>query len=251
MKQYTAIIVDDELAARNILENLLSKNCLQIKILDKVASVQEAVISIKKHQPQIVFLDVEMPNFAGYEIVRFIKDIDFQILFVTAYNQYAIKAFELNAIDYLLKPIHRQRLQEAVDRAIQQIELENTANELSGLLQTIKEKDRKTIVLTEANNKKLIYLKDIIAIEAKGAYSAVYIRNAEKMLVSKNIGYFDKLLHGLGMFFRSHKSWIIQVDAVERYQLTNSAIVMEQGVEARISRQRKSDFVKLFKGLNK
>ena len=116
MSKIKAILVDDEESARDVLENLLRRFCPEIDLLDKCNNVEQAVESIKQHKPNLVFLDIEMPNYAGYELVDFFTEIDFEIIFVTAYDQYAIKAFEVSAVDYLLKPIEIERLKESVSR---------------------------------------------------------------------------------------------------------------------------------------
>ena len=105
-----SIIVDDEESARDVLSALLHRYHSEIEVIDKCTNVEEAVSSIKKYNPELIFLDIEMPRFAGYEILNFFENVDFKIIFVTAYDQYAIKAFELAALDYLLKPIDPDRL---------------------------------------------------------------------------------------------------------------------------------------------
>jgi two-component system LytT family response regulator len=118
MKTIKAILVDDEEGARDVLANLLLRFCPNVELLAKCSNIPEAVEQIKSLQPDLVFLDIEMPNYAGYEIVNFFEKIDFEIVFVTAYDQYAIRAFEIAALDYLLKPIDIERLKLAVERVL-------------------------------------------------------------------------------------------------------------------------------------
>src|SRR6478735_3401789 len=120
MNTIRAILVDDEESARDVLQNLLQRFCPEVTLVAKCENVMLAVDVIKKEKPDLVFLDIQMPNYAGYEIVKFFDKVDFEIVFITAYDQYAIRAFEIAAIDYLLKPIDIDRLKLAVKRVKQQ-----------------------------------------------------------------------------------------------------------------------------------
>ncbi len=150
-----AIIIDDEQSARNVLSNLLNRYN-NIEIVAQVRNLKEGVEQIKKLKPQVVFLDVEMPNYAGYEIVKFIDKIDFEIIFVTAYDQYAIKAFELNAIDYLVKPIDREKLTIAVNKLKDKLTKKNIQVDYQNLLDQIQNKTTKKIVIPELGNRRIV-----------------------------------------------------------------------------------------------
>ena len=241
MDKIKAIIIDDEHSARNVLSCLLK---LSFPFIDVVASAEEltqGVELIKEHQPDIVFLDVEMPNYAGYEIVRFFDTIDFHIIFVTAYNQYAINAFEINAVDYLLKPIERLRLQQAVEKVSKKIKEKQSSTDYSTLLSELKRKENETISLSEAGSKHLININSIIAINAQGAYSEIFLEN-KKMLVSKNIGTLVQELDNPACFFRTHKSWLVNKNHITSYQKGNQTICLTNDITAKISRTQKSDF---------
>ena len=125
------IIVDDEQSAQDVLENLLDRYCPSVQLLDKCSNVEEAVASIEKNQPDIVFLDIEMPNYAGYELVSFFETVNFDIIFITAYDHYAIKAFEVSAVDYLLKPVDIERLKSAVDKVQEKKDRKNSYRTIS------------------------------------------------------------------------------------------------------------------------
>ena len=128
------IVVDDEESARDVIKNLLVRFCPDIEIVDICTSVPEAVESIKIHKPQLVFLDIEMPNYAGFEIVNFFEEVNFEIVFLTAYEQYAIKAFEISAIDYLLKPISFARFSRAISKVQAKKEEGNTGESSTPVL---------------------------------------------------------------------------------------------------------------------
>lgn len=241
MKQLKAVIIDDEYSARNVLSNLLKLSFPAIEIVATAENLLDGVEAIKTQEPDLVFLDVEMPNFAGYEIARFFEEINFHIIFITAYNQYAIKAFEVNAIDYLLKPIDRKKLALAIEKVYEKEKEKKVLADYNQLLNNLKTKESQTISLTEAGNKYLINVSSIIAICAQGAYSEVYFDD-KKILVSKNIGTLAKELEEQKCFIRTHKSWIINQSHILSYQRGSLTIQLTNEIIAKVSRNQKESF---------
>lgn len=238
MTKINAIIVDDEESARNVLTTLLTRSCPSINILTTCTNLPDAVEQIKKLNPDVVFLDIQMPNYAGYEIVDFFERITFEIIFVTAFDQYALKAFELSAVDYLVKPINRMRLIEAVEKLNNRVEHKSVLEDYQVLLESIKQKEFAKIIIPELGNKRVLLLKNIIAIEAKGAYSMVYLLNKRQLLVSKNLKYFETTLPQSAAFFRAHKSWIINLKHIESYSKSNNKILLNDNIAAKLSKYR-------------
>ena len=238
MLDISCIIIDDEFSARNSLENLLLTHFPNVSILDKKESLLEGVKSIEKLKPQIVFLDVEMPNYSGYEIINFFDKIDFQIIFVTAYDNYAINAFEIHAIDYILKPIEPNKLINAIKKAEKKIVDNQLIIDYQNIITNLNSNVPKTLLITENNKKQYIQIDDIIAIEAQRSYSYVYLNNGNKFLFSKNIGYFEEMLKEEDSFFRSHKSWLINTSYVINYSKTNLSINLNQQISAKLSRYK-------------
>lgn len=249
MKKIRTLIVDDELAARNVISNLLELTFPQIEIIEKVANVPDAVLSIKKYKPDLVFLDIEMPKYAGYELVKFFDQIDFQIIFVTAYNQYAIKAFEINAVDYLLKPIERTRLEMAVKKAEARIADKHDSEKYQALLEELSVENSPSITLSEAGKKQIVRIKEIEAVCAQGAYSEVYLTSGEKITISRNIGLLEEEFQQDSNFFRSHKSWLINISQVESYTKSAQTILLKSGIECKLSRFKKKDFEEIVENL--
>jgi len=142
-----AIIIDDEQRARDVLNNLIARFCPQVEVIALCENVLSAVEQIKKQAPDIVFSDIEMPQYAGYELVNFIDKINFEIIFVTAYDQYAVRAFEVAAIDYLLKPVEIDRLRQAVARVEARKEKEQQTESLLVLKEAIEKKKINSIVI--------------------------------------------------------------------------------------------------------
>jgi two-component system LytT family response regulator len=245
MTKLKAIIVDDEEGARSVLTNLLTRSSPEIEILCQCENVPEAVKAINKFQPDVVFLDVEMPDYAGYELVHFFDEVNFKIIFVTAYDQYAIKAFELSAVDYLLKPINRLRLKEAVDKLKEQLGGKKIAEDYQVLLESIQEKEFQKIVISEVGSKKVLLLNDIIAIEAQRSYSCIHLVGGKQMTVSKNLRHFESVLPEGNRFFRCHKSWIVNLSKIESFSKANKTISLEGKLEAKLSKVKFEEFEKI------
>ncbi len=240
MNPIRAIIVDDELAARNVMNKLLQR--IDIDVVELCENVPAAVEAIKSLKPDVVFLDVQMPNYAGYEIVDFFDEIDFEIIFVTAYNQYAIKAFELSAVDYLVKPINRQRLAESVEKLSNRLQAKTAAENYRLLKESMQKKELGKIVISELGNKRIVQLSDIIAIQAKGAYSNIFLSDQKELLVSKNLKHFENILPESDTFFRSHKSWIINTDYIKTFNKNKGEIDLCQDIQAKLSKYRIQEF---------
>jgi two-component system LytT family response regulator len=241
MTTIKAILVDDEESARDVLENLLKRFCPQIELCGKYTNVPEAVEAISRISPQVVFLDIEMPNYTGYEIVNFFKHITFEIIFITAYDKYALRAFEIAAVDYLLKPIDIERLKEAVSRVKTAIDFKHNAEKLNLLGSTLQNKEIKNILISEKGYQQLIALDSVIAIEAQESYC--YIHTHEKRYtVSKNLKHYETILFENKNFIRVHKSWFISRKHILSYSKTELSIQLTKGLSAKLSKYKKAEF---------
>lgn len=237
----TCIIVDDEESARNVLSNLITRFCPQLEIIATCCDVLEAVKTIKKLQPNVVFLDIEMPNYAGYELVSFFEEVNFEIIFVTAYDQYAIKAFEISAVDYLLKPVEIDRLKSAVEKLATKIELNQTSVNYKALTQNLKSNELNKIVIKQNGNHIITDTKDIIAIEAQEAYSCIHTTSGD-YLMSKNLKHFETILENNNGFFRSHKSWIVNLSHLVNFSKSKLEIELSKNIIAKLSKYKKPEF---------
>ncbi|MFD1553075.1 DNA-binding response regulator [Putridiphycobacter roseus] len=246
-KTFNAILVDDEESARDILSNLLFRFCPQIHIVDKCEDIEQAVVSIKRHKPDLVFLDIEMPNFAGYEITSFFDKIDFEIIFITAYDHYAVKAFQVSAVDYLLKPIEISRLKEAVTKFISKREIKNASVNYEVLVKSLQENKYKRIIVPFQGDQKVLLIEDIIAIEASESYSFIHTNDKQKYIVSKNLKHFERILSDNHLFFRTHKSWIINTAFIKEYSKSKLIILLENNIQAKLSKYKVSQFDTDFK----
>ena len=243
----TAIIVDDEKLARATLRSFLEEFCSEVEILDEAGNVPEAVKSIMKYRPNLVFLDIEMPGFSGLELASFFEEeeINFHIIFTTAYAKYAVDAFRLSAIDYLLKPIDIEQLQEAVARA-SKMEIKQSPQQLALLqeqLNTNGEPER--IAFSTSDGIEFHKISDILFLEADGSYTYVYFKNGERLMLSKKLGEFD-MLEALPNFYKSHRSFLVNLNEIQKYVRSDGGyIVMNGDKQVPLSKQRKSEFLEL------
>lgn len=247
MPKLKAILVDDEEGARDVLQNLLLRFCPEVELLAKCANVPQAVEAIQLHHPDLVFLDIQMPNYAGYELVNFFTDLNFEIIFVTAYEQYAIQAFELAAIDYLLKPIDIDRLKAAVNRAHQHMDWKQQAQRLALLSTTLQTRQPQSLIVSDKGYQQAIPFDHIIAIEAQESYCILHTPD-KKILLSKNLKHFETLLAPLPQFIRVHKSWLINRTHLQRYSKTDLLIHLSAGLSAKLSKYKVADFEAFLRG---
>ena len=242
MKIIKAIIVDDEIDGRDVLEALIQLSKQPVNIISKCSNLRDAVSKIKKLKQDVVFLDIQMPEWAGYEIIKFFDEINFEIVFVTAHDKYALKAFELSAVDYLLKPISRIRLNETLERVIENVNDKYSIIDYEILLESLESKNIEKIVIPEVGHNRVINLNEIICIKGQGSYSTIFLKNTNRITVSKSLKYFDKLLYENSCFFRSQKSWIINTTCVKQFNLNQGNIILDLDIIAKISATKSEEF---------
>ncbi len=245
-----AIIIDDELRARRILRTLLETHCPQITIVGEAENVPTAVQLIHRENPDIVFSDIEMPEYSGFELLKFITNIDFALIFVTAYQEYAIRAFEVSAVDYLLKPLEVELLKKAVEKVEKQFKLKgNLENnqKIEALRENLKGEYITRFALPMADGLMFVEADDIMYLIAEGSYTQVIFSDKKRVLVTKKIKYFEEnLVHPC--FFRSHRSYIVNLNKISQYIRTGNYIVMDDGYKVSLARERKDDFLNIYQG---
>lgn len=241
----TAIIVDDESAARVLLKQMLSSFDF-VEVLGEASNIPEAVRIIHQTKPDIVFLDIEMPGYTGIQLLEFFnpQDVKFDIIFVTAYNEYAIQAFKISAFDYLLKPVNPADLKDCLNRFVDSRtthQLIERATLLKGVY--LNEDLPKKIAVTSLQGIDFIDLQNLVNLEAAGTYTNLFLCNGGKIVSSKPLGDFEELLGKHSNFFRSHRSHIINLNHVRKLSSKEGdVIIMDTDQEVPISRYRKRDF---------
>lgn len=237
-----AIIIDDEERARNSLKALLTEFCPNVEVLTLCGSVPEGVLNINQKRPHLVFLDIEMPEYNGFELLSFFRDIDFQVIFVTAYNEYALRAFEVSATDYLLKPVDIEKLKIAVEKAAKKTEHSDMQNKVDVLKDSFRTGQFNKIALPVAEGLLFVEVPDITFLEAEGAYTNVWLKNGSRILVSKKLKFFEEILDTRPNFFRSHRSFIVNINYLKKYNKNDSSLQLDNGKVVYVSRERKSEF---------
>lgn len=209
-----AIIIDDEVRARVALQLLIEEYCPNIEILEQCETLAEGIRAIHKHSPNLVFLDIEMPGHSGLELFDFFheEDINFSIIFTTAYSQYAIKAFKFSAIDYILKPINPEELVDAVQR-FQKIKSEN----IKVLKDNLNQNKLNKIAVPTGNSIVFLETNQILYVKGEGSYCEIVLLNGEKMICSRYLKNFEDILSSYTNFLRVHKSYIANLNYVNIY----------------------------------
>jgi len=245
----TAIIVDDEAKNISVLNKILLDYCKEVAVVGTAGNITEAEALIRSLKPGLVFLDIEMPYGTGFDLLNKFTEINFEIIFVTAYDQYAIDAFQYASIDYLLKPVNITKLQKSVDRVRQRLNEKTSALNYQLLLDQIKKQDAsdQRIQLSSATEQYMVRYNDILYCIADGSYTFVCMTNGKKFHASKNLKQFAAELPA-SVFFRIHNGHLINMNHVSKIvKGGGGSVVMSDGKELEIAVRRKDEFLKMLK----
>ncbi len=241
----TAIIVEDEETSRQILKNYLNKYCPNVTILGEAENIEEALVLIRNNNLDVVFLDVEMPYGNAFDLLDKVGDINFETVFVTAYNHYAIDALNAHASYYLMKPISIDELIKAVDY-VTEIKTKENALQDEVLIPKTNTVNGK-ITIPQQNGFEVLNTSDILYCKADDNYTEIYLNNNKKKLVSKTLKYFEDALNGAS-FARVHKSYLVNVNEVVKYMKgKGGSVVLSNGKEIMVSASKKSNLLSYFK----
>lgn len=243
--KYKAIIVDDEYRVRDVFMNLLNHYCSEIEIVGQADNINDAYNLILKEKPQVVFLDIEMPHGNGFELLqKFIKP-PFEVIFVTSYGHYAIRAIKYSALDYILKPVMVSDLQGAIIRLKERIEEKNESENFSILQENLNPMHlNKRIVVQTKNKTQYLYFNEILYLEADGNYTTIYLENS-KIYVAKTLKEYDDLLcDGESPFSRIHKTYIVNTNFIEKiHQGESNSVVLKNNTNLEVSRRKKQELL--------
>ncbi|MBV1924488.1 MAG: LytTR family DNA-binding domain-containing protein [Flavobacteriaceae bacterium] len=243
MDNLRAIIVEDEETSREILRNYIAKYCPKVSVLGEAANVEEALVLIRNHDLDLVFLDVEMPYGNAFDLLDRVGDRQFETVFVTAYNHYAIDALNAHASYYLLKPISIDKLIEAVDYVSEIKEKENSLQ--NAVLKPVINQVAGKITIPQQNGFEVLEIKDILYCQADDNYTNIFLRDTKK-LVSKTLKYFEGILSENG-FARVHKSYLVNVNEIKEYKKgKGGSVVLTNGKQVMVSPSRKKELLAFF-----
>lgn len=238
------LVIDNEPNLRTAIKALLQAFCTEIKIIEEADGVKSGLQKLKIFQPDIVLLDVEMDDGTGFDLLRLLQNPTFQLVFTTAHQKYAIEAFKFSAIDYLLKPVNPDEVEQTFTKALKNIRNNDLGKQLSVLMNQLsyKNENDKKIVLKDIEATYFIKVSDILYCEAEGTYTKFYFTNNEPILVSKNLKEYESMLEPLG-FIRTHHSYLANHTKIKMFDKTDGgSLVLEGGLSVPVS-QRKKDFV--------
>lgn len=239
-----ALIVDNEAHLRSGIQQLLTEFCPSVTVIETAEGVQTGLQKIRSFQPDILLLDVEMDDGTGFELMKQVQNPSFQLIFITAHNQYAIEAFRFSAIDYLLKPLDPEALQASVLRAEKNMQSKTLQQQVQVLLQQLTglNQHEKKIVLKDIDNTYFIKVTDILYCEAEGTYTKFFITGNKSILVSKNLKEYESVLEPLG-FVRTHHSFLVNPGKIKVFDKRDGGmLILEEGLSVPVS-QRKKDYV--------
>lgn len=222
---YRIGIIEDEYFAQRVLINLLEKHQQRIHIVHISSSVDEAKKDIAMHAPDFVFLDIEIPGGNGFDVIDCLKKHKSKIIFTTAYEQFAVKAFEASAIDYLLKPILPERLEIAIERIIQQLKTEKEALNYEGLQSNLNANEVQTITVKYKDSYKIINVSDILYFKAEGAYTHIKTVDAE-FLQSHKLNFYEGIFQQHASIIRVHRSWIVHTKHISTFSKSSRSVTI-------------------------
>lgn len=244
-----ALIIDDELKARNILRHYLESFVPEVNELQHAESVDAALDILKTYQPDIVFLDVEMPYKNGFDLLTGLTHIPFDVIFTTAYNQYAIQAIRFSALDYLLKPVDPDELKAAVHRHIDKKQSTKEKEVLyRNLVENIDKKEVKDfrIAVPSSEGVHFFTIDQILRLEADRSYTHIHLLNKRPFTASKTLRHFEEMLEEFG-FIRTHKSHLVNPQHITRISNDNEFVILSDGSKAEVSRRKKEEVLQHLK----
>lgn len=256
-----AVLIDDEELALTALNGKLNEYCKEVEVIKTFDNPQEALKQINGLHADVIFIDIEMPRMNGFTFLQKLETINFELIFTTAYSQYAIQALRISALDFLLKPIDANDLKEAIKRLKVRIENRKRPTESRSENQTLEDQLQILLQYQQKNSQPLglialpardglefIDVNEIIKIESDSVYSILYLNNNKKMVITRTLKEMEQMLPA-HQFFRVHKSYIINLRFIRKYiRGEGGTVLMADGSSVEVSRRSKQDFLKLFSG---
>lgn len=245
MKQITALIIDDEQDARETLQNYVGKYCKDVRVVGTCNNIIEAKTAIADLQPDFLFLDIEMPYGNAFDLLNDLEAINFEIVFVTAFNQYAVQAFNLSATHYLQKPVDIDELIDAVSKVKARLAVKREINHSKILLENLSaiQAKHQKVVLPLIDGFVVVQLQEILYAEAQDNFTQFYLKDGTKKLICRKLKFYEEALSVYG-FCRIHRSFMVNLEYVKRYiKGKGGSIILENGKELQVANTRKALFL--------
>lgn len=237
-----AIIVDDEVNARAVLKMHLKEVNHDVTVVGECDSALKALKMIKEHNPNLVFLDIEMSGGSGFDLLELLEEVNFHVIFITAYDNYAIKAFRFNAVDYLLKPLDLEELETAVGKAKTRI-MSTQSSDYGTLIDSYRAQNFRKLAIPAKNGFVFEEISSLIYFKAEGSYTNVYVKGKDPILVSKPLKHYTDMLEPEG-FYKPHRSYLINLNQVREFCRTDGGyLVMENGDMVVVAERKKEELL--------
>ena len=233
------IIIDDENKAIQVLRNILERFSNDIELVATANSVKSGLEIIDEHEFDLLFLDIEMRDGSGFSLLRQLPEIKFEVVFTTAFNQYALQAFKVNAIDYLLKPINADELFESI-RRVQKRKIIDGKDARDKLANLLKEQRVSKLAIKERGKITFVDINDLIYLKADGVYSEIYTKDETTYVTSFNLGHYERLIEENG-FKRIHRSYLVNVNEIREYLTNDHQVVLNNGVSLPVSKPMRKE----------
>jgi two-component system LytT family response regulator len=244
-----ALIIDDEQRTRELIAKMITSFDLGIEAIPMGESVQSGIAAIQAIQPDLVFLDIQMPDGTGFDLLKAIPNKNFEVIFITAHEEFAIKAIKFSALDYILKPIDADELRSAIERALATFNDTKAEPQFEALQHNIQPNQKRRLVLKTQESVHVVELDQIIRCEADRNYTSFFLKNGKKILVSRTLKDYETLLTGHN-FLRVQQSHLVNLDYVDRYDKGNGgAVVMKDGSEVPLSPAKRDVFFQILENL--
>lgn len=246
----TALIVDDEIHSRNVLRKLLGQYFQEIQIVAEAKNVDEAYELILKKNPQLVFLDVKMPGKTGFDLLQLFESINFEVIFISAFNEYAVTAFEFNALGYVLKPVDFNKLILMVNKAMAKIGANAKNTELTQFMNTLEPDTHQVKKIALHHNEKVVFVDiiEIVSIQSQSGICEIKLMDRKHYYSTRDLKLFEGLLKKNGNFLRISKNCLLNLDFIKAYQKGEVCILeMNDGSEFEVSRRKKTEIISRLK----
>jgi two-component system, LytTR family, response regulator len=247
IKNIKTILVDDETNNLLFLQSLIKENCASLEIIETANNANDGLLMIQELQPQLVFMDIDMPGMTGFELLKKLEPLNFEVIFVTAYNQYAMEAFDYNAVAYITKPIVTEKLVAAVEKAIDKITSKKYTEHIFTLLENVQQKNTTDkIALPTMQGLQFVKIENILYLESSGNYSNFFLADNTKVMVSRQLGEYEKLLP-TDAFVRIHDKHIINLSCIKEYIKGNGGeVILENDARLTVAARRKEELLSRF-----
>ncbi len=243
------LIIDDENRTRDFVKKMIDSFNLDLDVFTDGENVETGIEAINRIQPDILLLDIQMPDGTGFDVLNSIETKNFEVIFITAYQEYAIKAIKFSALDYILKPIDSEELHSSIITAIDSLEFKREETKFIALENNMQPNSRRKLVLKTQECVYVVDLNEIIRCEADKNYTFFYLNSGKKILVSRTLKDYETMLNGYG-FFRIQQSHLINLEYLDRYdKQQGGAVIMKDGTSVPLSPAKKDQFFKLLEKL--